>query len=336
MKTPMVDGLRIGGSADRRIGGSADRRTGRSAFTLVELLVVIAIIAVLVSILLPALKNARIAAREVLSLSNLRSNAQLQAAYTGDIRGAFLNPFSTGGRGTACDVLDTSWVWVPNRRCAEGWDYAQPHSNSGTESYGYHWAAHFLYDQKKEDSRMRSFVAPGDLALSNWFQNNGAAFGYVEWIFPGSYWYPPVFWQDYRRFAPATRQLANAANRHLIKRNLIGDVLYPEQKVLLFESKDYLHPQQPMWNDARAKVRVALTDGSARPVQMADVIADTDPSGTDPTKLKPPSGTWNPGATEMDGYLEFGRPQGFTWTYGQPAYFWATREGIRGRDFLRR
>ncbi len=62
-------------------------RRYRSAFTLVELLVVVAVIALLVSILLPALGQARESAKQVVCLNNLRSLTLCWMVYSEDHNG---------------------------------------------------------------------------------------------------------------------------------------------------------------------------------------------------------------------------------------------------------
>jgi prepilin-type N-terminal cleavage/methylation domain-containing protein len=71
-----------------------NRSEGKSGFTLVELLVVISIIALLVSILMPALGRAREQARSIVCLSNLRQQGVAMAVYNADQDGYYAWTFS--------------------------------------------------------------------------------------------------------------------------------------------------------------------------------------------------------------------------------------------------
>jgi prepilin-type N-terminal cleavage/methylation domain-containing protein len=81
-------------------------------FTLIELLVVVAIIALLLSILLPALSRARDGAKSTVCMSNLRELGQALHYYGQD----FLEqpPPNRKSLGTAPDFRDADWWYYPH------------------------------------------------------------------------------------------------------------------------------------------------------------------------------------------------------------------------------
>src|SRR5688500_12219931 len=91
------------------------RRNSRRAFTLVELLVVIGIIALLISILMPALGRARDQANRVKCMNNMRTIMQAMVMYSSENKLSL--PFSN---------------WGGNPRGTPGWLYDNPNWGAWT------------------------------------------------------------------------------------------------------------------------------------------------------------------------------------------------------------
>lgn len=106
---------------------AADSRQAR-AFTLIELLVVVAIIAVLISILLPALGRAREQAKQTKCVANLRSIGGAMHQYFGENKDWF--PFEKRNISTTGPLHGFYYGGHPGRRLpndpSEWWGYNSP------------------------------------------------------------------------------------------------------------------------------------------------------------------------------------------------------------------
>ena len=86
---------------------AATRRLPRRAFTLIELLVVIAIIAILASMLLPALAKSKEKGQQTICRSNIRQIGLAFLLYIGDFNDTFPGPASKG----SYDPQQEDWIW---------------------------------------------------------------------------------------------------------------------------------------------------------------------------------------------------------------------------------
>lgn len=315
-------------------------------FTLIELLVVIAIIALLISILLPALGAARSAAQATVSVSNLRQLGLITFNYASDNRDVWLNPYDPN---EANPVFRQGNIRVPGRAAGTFWNMTGPVAQRRSEPFAMHASSLLMHYSADGPAGLTNKVqfAPGDYTVLQRFREIVEIGGeFDDYIWDGSYFYSPTMWLRPERYE-SDSMTATVLPRDF-KRNRIDDVQWPTNKVVWFERFDFKKTSRsqesgqqvkffPNWNNPISTPHVMVADGSARQVSIANIIEQTQSDNPALARVFTPSGLWDPPTSWLRFYSmdNDGFENGQDDTRAYPAFFWSTRDGIRGQDVPR-
>ncbi len=338
-----------------RWAGSGPKSRSGAGFTLIELLVVIAIIALLIGILLPALGQALSSARRLKSQANVRSLAQVQALYNFEFDDQFVNPFNPDD--------DGFWATATKPGLDGFFHFTGQGGNWYSEMYAFHWYSLTAAWIAKDDWASEVQFAPEDLApYERWLELaetgsiDGNTYNMQDIIWDSSYVLSPTLWFAPERYVEGMTPTSVAADAQasLVARNRVANVLQPSAKVQIWERFDTSKKKRtetgiisaltrqaqkpPTWHNPGADTVVATVDGSVRTVDMGELHARVDQEeDLEPEdKVYTPPHNWTISDQILRNYSmdEDGLENGAGGGLGNyPAFFWSTRNGIKGYDF---
>lgn len=337
----------------------------KRGFTLIELLVVIAIIALLLGVLLPALGKARNTAMAVKSKANLRSIGQIQFLYAGDFRDSYINPFNTKKAGGG--VGAGGWASATKPGLNFRWEFTGP-GKWYSEMYAFHWYSLIGGWLNESDYASEVQFAPADRTIIGRFQDlqqDEPGFTLSTGIWDSSYVLSPTVWFSPKRYAEDDRPNAvrNNGPQAMARRNKVSETSFPSSKAIVWERFDWsqnsrratipnpLDPSvriemtgeetHPQWNNSQAVPSVLTADGSVIQVPITDIEEKISSSNDRVAESYRPTDQFNPPTSLFANYgmdqdqFEIGSNLVGFGPGLYPAYFWATRDGIKGLDFPR-
>lgn len=240
------------------------------AFTLIELLVVIAIIALLLAIILPALKTAKMQATGAVCMSNLSGIAKAWYLYTGENGSKLVNGH------------------VPREA-----NYADKAFWRSTTSYGgpYKDNAWFVNPPHKEDGTYTGDPIPCPLEDESRGMLSGALGTYVgsdkPWHCPADRNYIAPVGRGGKRSYSITDLMHGERPNHPKCVDKMGEIVTPSDKIVFIENTDdrgwnmgswmmnYTPPGTPSWGDPLAifhndRSSFAFADGHAEKHKWED------------------------------------------------------------------
>ncbi len=226
-----------------------------------------------------------------------------------------------------------------------------------TEMYAAHWYSMVANWLSQGDKKSTIQFSPSDTTLTLRVRQYWAD-GLDNYIWDCSYWYSPTFWSKPERYkrpninSPAAQPRTSMSQTNF-RRNLLDDVVFPSSKVILWERFDYSKKKRsevrpsgsntrdasPSWHNPQADTNVVTVDGSTTRIKM-QTLYDRIASTADAASIREftPAGNFDITQQTLDAYdmggdlIENGNPLGGGL---YPAWFWATRDGIQGRDLPR-